>query len=1173
MRLLSLRFSNIHSLRGEQIIDFVQPPLSDTGIFAITGPTGSGKSTILDAITLALFGRISRLKEKALSNVIINDFGGVVTRGQTEAFSELTYQIGEDIYQSTWIFRKGKKNMILLKNGEAIQEKEKDVISRNEQIIGLSYGQFIRAVILPQGEFANFLKADSDERIRILEKITGGEIFRTLGAMASSITRDKKILLDQKKTEIDSIELLTQEQETEIRREIVQNQNRAEELKKSLNNLREKQALKQQIADLEREIRKQQAQIKEVIEQKQAMESDFHRLEMHERLIRYKAEIKQYLNSKLEREQVDQEIKELETNITSLGRELDRLSNTENDYNQKLKKLADELALLKPKIAKVRELDTQLAQLKTKIDTLDKQLGHLRQDEKKSQNQIQENQTNLQIYRQKYEQVCKWLEDNIALEDLTLEFGLIEKYIDEYNLRGGELMKKAKQNGYQVKDWQQLKRNLESDFTAEKQFIAQAQLQLGQHRDIEEISTEIEGLRSRLDVINSLKAKLMRSKEMQEKLQFLERERQEITVSLEQLTQEKGIAEQELSKLQRDRDELQKKMQQEQEVIVFRKARELLKEGEPCPVCGSIHHPYKEHHLDIEESDLEKKMADLEQQIQQLQQKFSKLQADISTKQALDREKQKQIREITQEKQNIDKQITEQASKSELETLEIERIMSQVQQIQQQIKKLASEQIIAQKLLKRQQKKQILEHLLSELDGVEQIHGQLKVKLESYQQYFPQGAKIKDIKETLRTLAKQYKDNIQSKTNLKAQIEKIESNLELQNQNITKISEEASVFEDELYALREQTEELVQRRRLLLGEQDPDRVLDLHENKRREIDESLKNLLQTKQRVSTQIEEQLKLVGQKRQHLDDVNARIENLVKQIMPKITALGIESPEQANDFFLSDEQYEKLTQIKQNLEKRLMELEQAIAEKQQRKAELSHRDDPNITIGELQKQISELTKQRDEINQTIGSKQKVIEQNEQNKAKQEHLLEQQKQLEADYMRWKALDDVIGNAEGTKFQRIAQEFNLIALLNAANMYLAKFNDRYQLSYQKQERSGRIQYSLFVVDNYLGGQQRSVNTLSGGESFLVSLSLAIGLSALASQKIRIENIFIDEGFGSLDNETLDQALAVLEHFHSDSNRKIGIISHVEVLKERIPVKIEVSRVEQGFSKINVVVR
>jgi exonuclease SbcC len=163
-----------------------------------------------------------------------------------------------------------------------------------------------------------------------------------------------------------------------------------------------------------------------------------------------------------------------------------------------------------------------------------------------------------------------------------------------------------------------------------------------------------------------------------------------------------------------------------------------------------------------------------------------------------------------------------------------------------------------------------------------------------------------------------------------------------------------------------------------------------------------------------------------------------------------------------------------------------------------------------------------------------------------------------------WAKLNEIIGSADGKKFRQIAQEYTLDVLLSYANVHMEVLSKRYVLQ--------RIPNSLGlqVLDQDMGDEVRTVYSLSGGESFLVSLALALGLASLSSSRMKVESLFIDEGFGSLDPATLNIAMDALERLHNQG-RKVGVISHVQEMTERIPVQIRVSKQQSGKSAVEVI--
>ena len=185
------------------------------------------------------------------------------------------------------------------------------------------------------------------------------------------------------------------------------------------------------------------------------------------------------------------------------------------------------------------------------------------------------------------------------------------------------------------------------------------------------------------------------------------------------------------------------------------------------------------------------------------------------------------------------------------------------------------------------------------------------------------------------------------------------------------------------------------------------------------------------------------------------------------------------------------------------------------------------------------------------------------EENRKQMAGLQQELEAKQAESERWARLNELIGSADGARFRRIAQGSTLDLLIHYANVQLRNLTRRYQL-----ERVPDT-LALQVVDHDMCDEIRSVHSLSGGESFLVSLALALGLSALSSNRMKVESLFIDEGFGSLDAETLRVAMDALENLRTQG-RKIGVISHVQEMTERIPVQIRIERAGNGRSSLEI---
>ena len=227
----------------------------------------------------------------------------------------------------------------------------------------------------------------------------------------------------------------------------------------------------------------------------------------------------------------------------------------------------------------------------------------------------------------------------------------------------------------------------------------------------------------------------------------------------------------------------------------------------------------------------------------------------------------------------------------------------------------------------------------------------------------------------------------------------------------------------------------------------------------------------------------------------------------------------------------------------------------------------DDPAATIARLEQRLQALAIERTEADNAAAALRLALEQDNARRRQAQAVLAEIEQQEAVEQRWARMAELIGSADGKKFRNYAQQFTLEVLLGYANAHLNQLARRYQL--ERIANLANPSLGLLVRDQDMGGEMRSVHSLSGGESFLVSLALALGLASLSSNRVRVESLFIDEGFGSLDAETLRVAMDALDGLQS-MGRKVGVISHVQEMTDRIATKILVRPSAGGKSAVMV---
>lgn len=300
--------------------------------------------------------------------------------------------------------------------------------------------------------------------------------------------------------------------------------------------------------------------------------------------------------------------------------------------------------------------------------------------------------------------------------------------------------------------------------------------------------------------------------------------------------------------------------------------------------------------------------------------------------------------------------------------------------------------------------------------------------------------------------------------------------------------------------------------------------------------------------------------------VDKLNSPFERAKNKMDEGLAASSFATMEEWDEARLSKEDAEQLSKDKEKLE----------GEKSEEKGRLKTASD---TIEELEKEnipegkealsFRQSFEDRDdeisEISKKIGVLSKELETHEENSKKWEKREKELGEKKKELQNWARLNEIIGCATGNKFRTLAQSLTLDILVSLANRHLEGLEPRYRLERDENERK---KLGLLIRDEHEGGVTRLVSSLSGGETFLVSLALALGVSDLARGKTRIDTLFIDEGFGSLDSGCLEKAIGVLQNL-IHQNKTVGVISHVELLKERITTQVEVEKLPGGRRKLN----
>ncbi|MBF9252746.1 AAA family ATPase [Pontibacter sp. 172403-2] len=1215
MKILAVRFQNLNSLKGEHEIRFDQSPLAEAGLFAITGQTGAGKTTILDAITVGLYGLVHRhSNDKPLE---------LMTRHTAESFAEVTFEANGKRYRSKWHIRRsrGKAGGNMQPVHMELYDFEEDALfdlkpsqvpEKVAELCGLDYNQFLRSVMLSQGDFARFLKANPNERSSLLEKITDTHIYSEISKSAFKKAKEEQQKKEDLERRLQDTSLLPEEQRQAYEQSI--NELAAQEaiLQQDISVLQAQVQWLQQVAVLQAKKQQQQAAL-QVQEQKlESLKPDFRKLQQHEQAHQFAGELAEIRSANGRLTEVQEQLLTLEQRLPVLETELELAGNIAAEAGKAHQQQEEALQKLEPLLAQVVKLDHQLHTIRDNYKQDKEAYVAFEEQLKQEQMLLQTRQQELDELTQQAASIKSWLEQHARLQDLHEHLPEFRSTLRDIQ----EVEQRIKRNQQEQQELQQQLRQeaqqaAQLELVQAQQQVQQQQLNIQKQEKLARLQSmlsdkSMEELEQAAQAQPAMLARYERLQELARQHAILQQKLQSIDNQWQEHRQEEATKKTQLQAAQQQYEDatahlatLQKLVLLQQQMQQYEEARHTLKPDEPCPLCGSVHHPFAEDGYtfdlpeEVQKRDKQQALAkELEQQVNALQLQLSALAQKQSMAAASKAETETELSRLhhtfTQLAGGISESISisdgaglaelmlaqqESADALQQKLTQARTLSRELESINQALQLLREAQVQATgKYNQLQQSDRMLQTQLQKLQTIladeqeqQQDHTQTA---ESFAASFGLVYKPEERQQLLQTLEQQSAAFAQKQQALEQRREKyVELKAEVNNRKANAQQKEKELQERQ-QALKEAHEHLTQikaARQELFGEKDPEQerqqarqALRLHAL---QAEEARTRQLQKQQELRESRARQAECHAKQQQNKSVLNELKEGLLRVLRQK----GIETIEALSQMLLDRDEAERLANLKAQTEKHLTELRKSLRDVQQELAQTQALELTTENTDLLQNQYQEkIAQQRDLIGQRARCQQ-LLEQDAQQREKNRELAGQLQTQQQVYHRWAQLSDLIGSADGNKFSRFAQGLTLARLVELANRHLQKLNDRYRILKSQEE-----DLELLIVDTYQAEAVRPMNTLSGGESFLVSLSLALGLSDLAGRRTQINSLFIDEGFGTLDAETLDAAISTLENLQA-SGKMIGIISHVEALKERIGTQIKVQRQAGGISIIEVV--
>lgn len=1121
MKFLQLEILNLASLdkQGGEVINFEEGALGESTIFSIVGPTGSGKSTLLDAICLALYNRAPRYpRKKGDKNQNIEIFGeadanennrlaptdsrNILTRGKKEGYSKLTFLANNgSIYRAEWHVRfqrvryeNAKTALYKITRNGEQLTEEIDDWNELPNIIGLDYDQFLRTVLIAQGSFANFLTAKENERYELLEKLIGCE--ETYTNIATEIKKAKDNAVDAYNQMTASVEAVKQN---------------------LLND--------EELAQLQEEITLLEKAEKELDSKLQAISKDLQWYEENDKQTKqiaiYQADMEQASNAikKMQAQNLHLQLHDEVQPAVNLLQEVER--QIQSIHNQEEEILKSEAAI-KSKEVGITESEHTLSYLNEVVNKAQEQLEKAMPviaEARALKTKMEAAMPNLKEKKEALELAQK--ENLTAQRDVEENARNIQKW--EAETEKANLALKATQEEIDKKKQLLHEATQAAELAWEKEKTKTAGQNIEELQNSKTVADrKLQDVQQAIKVVAHLDAATAEKKKNEERILVLGKRNTEIDEALDKLTIEALTQE-----TQTLRNAYTLMVSEKWEIH-----RANLTEGKPCPLCGSTTHPYHTDNRQFEEATTE----------------LSQL---LKAKEDLLKQQQKQEKDLSGERKQNDGEVQTLQKQQEKLSGEIATYEEEWKALIAQYPKIPKEEAELKSLLP------IYEDKAKEATGKLSLFNKIQKEIERLTQL-----KDKAVKDEVayESKASTILNNAQESTSICAT--KLTEHKALTTNLISQEKNKKEAYEKALQAwnnTKKEMEEWQAQYQQILNGEEPDaaerRLTAAKDEATKAADDKNENINKLKAELANSKGSHQTMLSLNKTTKETLQTKekeldlwIEEYNKQLAEKSIEPSLIDRNTIREMLHSAEDWNAIRREKDEKEKAVASttaLYQSAEKAHQQHLEHQPAKDRDALLA-IQQEYQERS-QRNELiaaNARMQNHQEAVKQLG-DKAEALQLVTQEKDD------WTAITDAIG-ADGKTLRKIAQCYTLSFLIAHANQEIRKFNSRYELQQVKHSLGIR------VIDHDRADDIRDTTSLSGGETFIVSLGLALGLSALSSRNISFENLFIDEGFGTLDPETLATVIDSLAMLQSSQGKKVGVISHTDTMSERITTQIRI---------------
>lgn len=1240
MRIEKITITNLTSIEGEQTVDFTEEPLRSAGLFAITGAMGSGKTTLLDAVALALYGTAPRfegiekistndtdlLADESLKAKTSQPACGLLRRGKKQGSAAVTFRTNDGVlYEATWsvgLNGKGRPDTPkrtlerLAPRPHTFEKAEvKDAIVR---VLGLTYEQFTRTVLLAQGSFANFLQAKADEKAALLEKLTGTELFGSIGARIYNLQKEAEAALNALEKQREGI--LANHLSPEALREAEEQRDRLDAAVRALRAQQESQKRAVEwltaYAQATERLQKAEAHAIETNRALAAQRADELRLErydavsplrpLHEQLALRRADA---VRLRAEEADVTRRAEEARHRMDEAKAHLDVRHERTADAEQQLRQRTPDIERGHTLNGEINEGDKQLTAQQQDLERIVlQQQRHA--DERRAKKEalaageqrladLRLKRQQLQVHRQMFDKLDLVKE---RLADLVSETdrGNQAKARQATELaRRDDLAAQSKRIEQADHDYQAQMATLQGELHIHRQAI------IG--RQSEQLQQTAAAATARLDA-------LARATTLWEHIAEGYAAISARTADLRRAATEVGQLEKDILSAQQQTEAARAVFEQARTAYTLSQSenivrlRENLREGTACPVCGATHHPY---HTETE--------RELGQLLDNLEKEYNvaseRLAAHTLTLQTLTRDHaarqaalEADTRALDDLRRRQDADVREWSVFAPLDssfadctpTTNVNTRRDMLRALADSTQRTATE--AAKALADYNLHQGRINTLTADIDALNARMNDNRALLDSLrterriaETTLSEVASIIALSDRART--QHYDDLAQLITvadwfatfqrdpdTLRATITTLHSDWTVTCANLDEAERAQAVSHEELRNLETLAQE--DQRHVTAARDTLAATREIVERKREELqrlfggktpaDESER----LKQAITAARADELSAqrdYDRRRAALDTLQGQLASLRTTIAQNDTqAADLRNrldldiarfnaahsplrPDELDTLFADETAWPALRQaIEQTHRDNLLALQDVEAARNARAALNAdpHRPEQgDQTDAEaLQALLQETAERLAEAEQQHGQQNARLLAHAACARQAERLDGELQKRRDDLNEWKRLNTLFGSSDGKKFRTLAQSYTFALLIRHANHHLRQLCPRYALA----GVPGTL--LLEIIDHDMCDQHRLVSSLSGGETFVVSLALALALSSLSSGTLHIGTLFIDEGFGNLDARSLDLVMLALSNLESTQGRKVGIISHADAIREQIHPQVHLRR-------------